>query len=671
MKHDIFFFPRLAAVNLRKNQQTYLPFLLSVTGCFAAVFMLANIAYGPGISDLPGGDALLSMLTFGIAVLCLFSVAFILYTNSFLMKRRKRELALYAILGLERRHVARTLFWESLYAYLLTTAAGLLTGVLLGKLMFLLMLRIVRYPTALDYTPSPLLALITIAAFGGVFLIVLLTNLVRIGHASPVALLQSENAGEREPRASWLITLVGIAALGWAYWIALTVQSPLQAMAQFFVAVILVILGTFALFTSGSVRVLKTLRTWRRFYYRPRNFVSVSGMIYRMKQNAAGLASICILSTMVLVTLSTTIALYAGSQENINLYYPTDMALSWPAEQGPQEDMIGRIRDAAIRHGVAIEDEMRFREIRMQVRRDGNVLLRHDAQEMAETGEAGIELHLLTLDEYNQLAKTSASLQPGEILFHSNQGVTGIPELQAGSSGPTYVVREELRTFPTQPNNEHVQDLIYTVVLADASAASVLSAALLGPEAAEPAGSLRERYLFNLSGDSNATYAVAEETQILLWNSVDNGTAESRQRSTADWFGLFGGFLFIGIFIGAMFLMATVLIIYYKQVSEGYQDRVRFEILQKVGMDRHEVGSTIRRQILMVFFLPLAGAVLHLGFSFGFLPKMLALFGLYNVPLYVLCAVLTLAVFALIYLVVFAVTARTYGRLVRFDAESA
>ncbi len=633
--------------------------------------MLANIAYGPGISELPGGGSLLSMLTFGIAVLCVFSAAFILYTNSFLMKRRKRELALYAILGLERRHVARTLFWESLYAYLLSTAAGLLTGVLLGKLMFLLMLRIVRYPTALDYTPSPLLALVTTAAFGGVFLIVLLTNLIRIGHASPVALLQSENAGEREPRASWLVTLIGVASLGWAYWIALTVQSPLQAMAQFFIAVILVILGTFTLFTSGSVRVLKSLRKWRRFYYRPRNFVSVSGMMYRMKQNAAGLASICILSTMVLVTLSTTIALYAGSKENINLYYPTDISLTWPAEQGSQEDLIGKIREAAIRHGVAIEDEMRFREISIHVIQDGNVLLGYNDESIAATGEARVELHLLTCEDYNRLANASSSLQPGEILFHSNQGVTGIPELQAGSSGPTYVVREELRTFPTQPNDEHVQDLVYTVVLADASEASALSATLLGPEAGQIPGWTLERYMFNLSGDNSTTYAFAEETQTLLWEAVDNGEAESRQRSTADWFGLFGGFLFIGIFIGAMFLMATVLIIYYKQVSEGYQDRVRFEILQKVGMDRHEVGSTIRRQILMVFFLPLAGAVVHLGFSFGFLPKILALFGLYNVPLYILCAVLTLAVFALIYLVVFAVTARTYGRLVRFDADSA
>ncbi len=342
VKHDIFFFPRLAAVNLRKNQQTYLPFLLSVTGCFAAVFMLANIAYGPGISDLPGGDALLSMLTFGIAVLCLFSVAFILYTNSFLMKRRKRELALYAILGLERRHVARTLFWESLYAYLLTTAAGLLTGVLLGKLMFLLMLRIVRYPTALDYTPSPLLALITIAAFGGVFLIVLLTNLVRIGHASRSRFfkVRTQENGNRALLADHPCRYCS-ARMG----ILDRTHRPVSATSDgtIFCRRDSGHLGTFALFTSGSVRVLKTLRTWRRFYYRTRNFVSVSGMIYRMKQNAAGLASSVSQYDGTGHPLDD-LALYAGLQENINLYYPTDMALSWPAEQGPQEDMIGRIR---------------------------------------------------------------------------------------------------------------------------------------------------------------------------------------------------------------------------------------------------------------------------------------------------------------------------------------
>ncbi|MBP7402320.1 MAG: FtsX-like permease family protein [Clostridia bacterium] len=667
LKRDRFFFLRLAAVNLRKNGQTYTPFLLTCTGCFCVVFTMLTIAFDPGIQDLPGGASLRSMLAFGVWILGIFSAVFILYTNSFLMKRRKKEFALYAILGLERRHVARVLLLEAVYSYLLTAGSGLLLGGLTGKLVFLVLLRIVRVPTPLTYSPSPQWAVVAATAFAGIFTLVLLSNLVRIRRASPVALLQGERSGEREPRASWILTLVGLAALGAAYWFALTVETPLSALAYFFLAVLLVIAGTFALFTSGSIKLLKILRRNRRFYYRPGNFISVSGMMYRMKQNAAGLASICILSTMVLVTLSTTVALYAGAKENLAGLYPRDMTLNWEASQGTREDLLADIHDMAVRHGVEIRDETRFDQLSMRVTRQGDSFVRDDGASM---GIDDIQLHLITLEEYNRITGSAARLETGEILIHSNRKPYGADTVRTGAAGPLYTVRQELEEYTLEQKRPDTAQQVYTIVTAGEDALADFASGVGRSDGSDPMAGMRHYVLFDISGTSDDEKAFAEEAGAAVWETLDTAVVESRQLTESNWFCTFGGFLFIGIYIGGMFLMATVLIIYYKQVSEGYQDRTRFEIMQKVGMDRREVRRTIRRQILLVFFLPLAGAVVHLGFSFGFLPKMLALFGLYDIPLFLLCAALTLLVFALIYLAVFAVTARTYDRLVRFGSET-
>ncbi|HEY5465878.1 MAG TPA: FtsX-like permease family protein, partial [Clostridia bacterium] len=521
-------------------------------------------------------------------------------------------------------------------------------------------------------SPEPVIGWVTAAIFAAIFIMILLTNLLRVRTASPIKLLQGERQGEREPRSSWILTLLGLVTLGGAYAFALTVKSPLAALGLFFLAALMVIVGTFALFTSGSIAVLKLLKRNRRFYYRPENFISVSGMMYRMKQNAAGLASICILSTMVLITLSTTVALYAGQDDILRDRFPLDTTITWDAGSMSQEDMAKRMDATASQYTVTLKDRVTFLQQVVHVRKSGDTFRYADDIGLAALKDSAdiYSLHLMLLDDYNRMENAHLSLAPDEIVIHTNGKDYGLNSVIIGKDGKLFAVKEELDSYRLHPKSENVVEAVYTLIFRDPDA---LDTAVLSfgdmPETA-PVRGLQENLMFNLSGSDADILSFVGDLRVEVMESLDYAGIENRQLTSVDWFSTYGGFLFIGIFIGGMFLMATVMIIYYKQVSEGNQDRARFEIMQKVGMDRREVRQTIRKQILLVFFLPLAGAVTHVAFAFGILPKMLALFGLNNTPLFLLCTGLTLLVFILIYLAVFALTARTYDRLVRFGFES-
>ncbi len=674
MKRDLLFFPRLAMTNLRKNGATYIPYLLTCIGSFVIVYTNLAITRNPGMDSMPGATSLRSMLAFGSVIISLFSAVFILYTNSFLIKRRQKELALYGILGLEKRHVARTLFYETAYVFVLTAGAGLFLGNLLGKLMFLLLLKIVKIPTTLEFSPGPAISLMTLAIFAAIFTLILAANLLRIRSADPIRLMQRERQGEREPRSSWLLTGIGLLALGAAYAFALTVESPVTVLGTFFLAVLLVIVGTFALFTSGSIAVLKLLKRNRRFYYRPDNFISVSGMMYRMKQNAAGLASICILSTMVLITLSTTVALYIGQEDILRDRYPLDATVIWEEGGMSREEMAAFIREQAGRHSVVVADQVAFLQQVVHAVRSGASF--HDANDgsvdMLKDQSDHFALHLMLLEDVNRIEGTARTLEPGEILVHSKGPDYRESTMTFGSDGSPFTVKEELSSFRLHSKNKDLMEVVVTVVFRDRTDLDRAAGRLLQGASAEIGldSQPRENIMVDLSGRDEDILAFSQELGPTLGTVSENAELDSRQLMETDWFCTYGGFLFIGIFIGGMFLMATVLIIYYKQVSEGHQDRVRFEIMQKVGMDHREVNRTIRKQILLVFFLPLAGAVTHVAFAFGILPKMLALFGLHDTPLFLLCTGVTILVFTLLYLAVYTRTARTYNRIVRLDSAS-
>ena len=565
------FYPRLAARSLRLNGKFFLPYILSGTISAAMLYDVLFLGMNTGIAR----GSVSALLGFGALVVALFSLALILYTNGFLMKRRQQELGLYNILGMEKRHMARLLFWEGVYTALICIGGGLLLGILLSKLFLLLLCAIIRLEVPFGFEVPGEAVLYTVVAFGGIYLFTFLLNLFRLGRVKPIELLKGTESGEREPKTKWLLALVGFVSMAAGYYLSVTVQDPLRALGIFFIAVMLVIIGTYALFTAGSIWVLKALRRNKKFYYQPRHFTAVSGMLHRMKRNAAGLATICILSTMVLVTVSTTLCLYVGVDEMLDLMYCRDVQTY--VNRGAPED-----------------------------------LPKVKALYERKAAELGVEM-----EDFAALCFYAPATE------YANNRTDINPYLpQADGADPV-----------GDPSD----------------------------------GPLRVYVGCNLAPDADASLfaaSVAVGTRDLSLSSSWYFTEDCRAGRMDFWASL-GGFFFIGLFLGALFLMAAVLIVYYKQISEGYEDARSFQIMQQVGMTQGEVKATIQSQIMSVFFLPLLVAACHTAGAFPMTKKILLLFGLSNTELFVLCSAATLVVFALVYYLIYRLTAREYYRIVK------
>lgn len=654
------FFPRLAVQNITRNRRFYLPYLLTCAGCAAMFYILLLLSADPALAAMYGGGTLQSMLVFGVVVIGVFSLILIFYTNSFLMKRRRRELGLWNILGLEKRHIARVLFLETLFIAAVSILGGLLCGMLLSKLLSLLLYRLVGIAAPFGMLFSLSSCAITAAVFGVIFLLTLAFNLLQIHLARPVELLRSGKAGERQPRTRWLLTLIGLAAMTAGYVLALRVQDALAAINTFFLAVLLVIVGTYCLFTSGSIAALKALRRNRRYYYQTRHFTAVSGMLHRMKQNAAGLASICILCTMILVTVSTTVSLYSGLEDVVRTQYPHELTAYVSGSTQARDAALAAVRAAAAK----IDAQAEIRSYRLHERyfsRAGN--------EFSDpTGFNPQKTHVLFIpwSDYAPGAG-GGTLADGEALLWSPQGT---PRGTVVFAGTRFAARAAA-DFPLRSGRaDPLEETIYAV-LTDAdfetffrgSDRDAMEVDIDTAVSAEQARALRDAVdaAIQANGDvSTVTHADGTTDTVC----VSSYSVDSRTEGRAEYQANYGGFLFLGIFLGTLFLMATVLIIYYKQVSEGYDDRERFVIMQQVGMSRDEVRSSIRSQVLTVFFLPIGVALLHVCGAFRMMTKLMLLFNLSNVGLFVLCTALTAAVFAVIYGAVYALTARTYYKIV-------
>ena len=571
------FYPRLAARSLRLNGKFYLPFILSGVVSAAMLYDILFLNMNSGMVRLKGANGVQGLLGFGSMIVAIFSLILILYTNGFLMKRRQKELGLYNILGMEKRHMARLLFYETVYGALLCIAGGLLLGILLSKLFMLLLCAIMRVDVVFGFEVPAEAVLYTAAGFGGIFLLTYLLNLLRLGRVKPIELLKGGETGEREPRTKWLLAIIGLVTMGAGYALSFTVQDPINALFLFFVAVLLVIIGTYCLFTAGSIALLKALRKNKKYYYQTKHFTAVSGMLHRMKRNAAGLATICILSTMVLVTISTTVCLYMGVSEILNKMYARDVQTY--VNNGSPEDL-DKIRavyeEKAAEYGVEMEN---FAALCFYAPATDYMNYRTD------------------IDPY--LARAN-----------------GVDVVGDPSDGPRRVY--------------------VGCNLPEDADASLFSAAV---EVAIGTGDL------NLSS---------------RWFFTDDSRA-----GRIDFWASLGGFFFIGLFLGSLFLMAAVLIVYYKQISEGYEDARSFLILQQVGMSQKEVKSSIASQISLVFFLPLLAAACHTAGAFPMTEKLLQLFGLSNAGLFGLCSLVTLLIFAVVYYLIYRLTAREYYRIVR------
>lgn len=640
------FFPRLALVNLIRNSRYYGPYLLSCGTLAAMYYILRFLAWNEVIQTVRGAGYLQSMMSIGCFVVALFSAVLLLYANSFVMKRRQKELGLYNILGLEKRHIAVLCFWETVLCAAVVIPGGIAAGILLSKLILLLLLKLVQIPVQFGFSVSVKGMGETAALLGILFLLALLWNLFRLGRSRPIELLHSDSAGEREPKTKRLLAALGLAALLGGYAIALITRNPVNALILFFVAVFLVMLGTYCLFTAGSVALLKRLRANVKFYYQTRHFTAVSGLLYRMKQNAVGLSNICILACMVLVTVSATLCLYLGAESSLDASYPDDILVSQTlpddADSAATLDLVQRtVADA----GRQVTDLRYKLSASFSARCSDQTLLTDPDRDGILT-----EVTVLTVEEYSHLTGEVVTLEGNEVLACAD-GDLQLPETFFYEGTPIRV-KARLENFPAG-NSAIVSDRAALGLVADGT----LAEHLIDTDLA------RRTFRIHLNTDGTDSEKLACAKAVLA-ASDGKYSVVSRQEMSEEFYAMYGGFLFLGLFLGLLFLLATVLIIYYKQISEGYEDQRRYQIMQQVGMSRREVGASIRGQILLVFFLPLLAAGVHILAAFPMLCRILELFGLNDVRLFALCTAGALAVFAAVYALVYGLTARTYERIV-------
>lgn len=653
---------RLAAGNIKNNRRFYFPFLFTAILTVACFFIMMSTSQSP---TLPGGETTRIIMYLGDIIVALFSVIFLYYTNSFLIKRRKKELGLYNILGLEKRHIAKVLAWETVLSGLIAIGLGLGLGALLDRLMYLLLLNLLHFDVSMTYTFLPRVAVLTGVLFAGVFLLLLLSNLIQVGRAKPIELLRGGNVGEKEPRVKWPLVVIGLLTLGTGYYLAVTTESVMAALGVFFLAVLLVIIGTYCLFLAGSIAVLKIMKHNKGYYYKPRHFVSVSGMLYRMKQNAVGLANICILSTMVLVTVSTTVSLYGGVADILDRRYPHDIETHFYNAAEPVKGYARSVLEQAAQEaGLEIEEMADYETLTMTLTQDGNVL---DA--VLSTELPGVYVQFLTTEGWASL--TGQQLQPlgdHEVALCVQEGNLGD---QITLLGEDYTVTQRIDEVPKNGGLSGYLGNTYYIVVADHTAL----------EHIQQAQAIAKNYSSDINWEFSTSFSGTDAEKAEVINAFRqrfqteeitlNGTsypldwyASVRQDNVQEAYGLYGGFLFLGILLGLLFLMATVLIIYYKQIIEGYDDRARFQIMRQVGMSRKLISSSVRSQVLTMFLLPLGAAAVHLCFAFPLLTRVLKALALDNVSIFFWCTLITFAAFVLVYILVYLITARVYFRTV-------
>ena len=648
---------RLAASTLKKNARTYLPYLLSACGTVAMFYILAYLALDSG----SGTTGLVMQL--GAVVVGIFALIFLFYTNSFLIKRRKKELGLYGILGMEKRHIFRMMAYETLYCFLISVVSGLAVGLLFSKGVQLLFLHILQMPVQWGFAFSPSAALVTVLLFAGIFFLTLLSNLRQVHISQPIELLRGSQVGEREPRANWPLAILGIVLLAAGYALAQFVNNPLWAFVLFFLAVILVILGTYALFTSTSIAALKLLRRNKTYYYQTKHFISVSGMIYRMKQNAAGLASICILSTMVLVMVSTTTSLYAGMNEMFSWYTRDFRVRAYADSESGGYTPSAPSRLILSQQGYEPLDEQVYSSLSFATVRDGEGGFAFVPQDDANAMEASVDdimqFTMLTLADYNLLSNNAYELAQGEVLLAAARGTDAFDQPQLRVFGLEFDVAANV-TAPDIYAADYMGTELYYLIVPDAHTfwqIANLEIQFYGNNATY----VENIYAFNVDAGASVDEQAALRTDLLAQGSVSVTCTALDKQGIQEFY---GSFFFLGIFLGLLFLMATAMIIYYKQISEGYDDRARFELMQKVGMTAEEIRSAVRSQVLTVFFFPLVMAGVHIVFAFKMIAMLMSLLQLTNTTLFALTTVVCFFAFAAVYALIYAITARSYYRIV-------
>lgn len=671
-------YAKLAGTNIRNNRQLYLPYILSGIMTVAMFYLMMFINNNPGIDKIPGARNLKMIMELGVGVIAIFSYIFIFYTNSFISKRRKKEIGIYNILGMEKRHIGRVLALETVFVAVITILGGLAAGIVFSKLVLMLLYRILGFDETVMFYITGSGIRTTLVVFGILYVLTLIYNLMQITFAKPVELLRGGNVGEKEPKTKWLMAIAGAACIATAYYIAITTENPIKVLTLFFVAVLLVIAGTYFLFTAGSIAVLKMLRNNKNFYYNKKHFAAVSGMLYRMKQNAAGLASICVLSTMVLVMVSTTVSMFAGVQDELAARYPQEITLysTYDNVFEGKDDVTDLVKQTIADQGRTIENECSYRYLLLLLKQN-DTSFEAASQDTWNSDLAMVNVvtrdDLIALD--NRFTEENTSLpQSGTVSVYGSKAYDADTitilgkEFQVGESRVFTTDKDMYASLGFNDDYYVVVDSLDTLkdIFALANTDNRITS-YRGVSGYDIDGTTAEKTAC-ADAVNEAIQAANEKAGLNKEDTVTNGLTsrymESRSANENEFYSLYGGLFFLGVFLGIMFLMVTVMIIFYKQISEGYDDKQRYEIMEKVGMSNEEVKTSIQSQIRMVFFLPIVTAAIHVAAAFPMINRLLMLLNLTNTRLFVICLIITILIFTLIYYIVFKLTSRSYYKIV-------
>ena len=650
---------KLAISNLIKNRSLYYPFALATIVATAILYSFVSLAYSPNLEASYGGSAARMTLQFGIWVVQIAVLILITYANSFVMKNRSRELGLYSILGMEKRHMLLMTFFEMFYFFLVTVGLGIGLGFLLDKLLFAVLLKFMGMKVVIASTFQWSNIFTVLASLGVAFALILFLNSTRLLRYSSLHLMREKKAGEKKGRFLGLQTLVGLGFLAAAYYIALTVEKPVAAILNFFIAVLMVVLATYLLFNAGTITLLQFLKKRKKYYYKTQNFISVSNLISRMRKNAAGLATISILSTMLLVTLVGSINIYVGGKDYLTTLYPKDYNIMvTSAKTDKNAAILQAVKEVA--RGKVLTDA-KYEDYSYQIssisKINGNQLTipENTARLNVEEAQKSMATFLvISRQEYEKMTGKTVDLADNEALLYAKN--LQINQKQALTiNGKSWNIKEYLTT-----------DFAHGKIVNTSGMVSEKNMYMVVNNPSQVG--LKSFYTYYIGIQSSNKQVDLQES---IFNALQQQGQESgnirlseRYRIEKDYQGVIGTLLFIGIFLSTIFLLGTVLVIYYKQISEGYEDREGFIILQKVGLDEKQTKATIRKQILTVFFLPLIFAFLHIAVAFHMLQLIVALLGATNVPLLIQTTIATCGVFLLVYILVFVITSRSYQKIV-------
>lgn len=665
---------KLAKTNLSNNKPFYIPYIISSIITVAMLYMMSFLSDNKGLNKIMGADSLAIIFRLGVGIIVIFSYIFLFYTNSFIIKRRKKEIGVYNILGMEKRHLSKVLFVETIYSAIISLVCGIIVGIAFSKFILMVLYGIIGIHKTVEFFVNIHGIILCVVSFGILFLLTFLYNFMQIKLANPIELLRGTNVGEREPKTKIFMTIVGVVCLAIAYYIAITTENPLNLLTLFFVAVLLVIIGTFALFTAGSIALLKLLRNNKKFYYNKRHFMAVSGMLYRMKQNAAGLASICILSTMVLVVISTTVSMYVGIQDELMARYPNDVCVT--VDYNSVIDKSSEIEKAIFDEidSAEVKNKKAFSYLSVFVGQKGDDFTT-DKEHLSY--QNSYLFYILSKDDFikkdSSFKDKIGNISKGEAVVVLNKKYD---KKDIKIFGKNYKVNKSFEH--TEDNDLYMistlNGLGYIILDNDESVQELydMQEKMLGKGANYYTNKIRFDFKSGNKKQKAAAYKKIDNVVKKYFKENKNDKkeissywVESRQENEQNFYLLYGGLFFLGIFLGTMFLIVTVMIIFYKQITEGYDDRERYQILEKVGMSSREVKDTIKSQIRIVFVLPIFAAAVHVTAAFPMVNRILKMLNLNNEKLFAGCLAATIIVFAVIYYLVFKVTSRAYYKIVK------